>query len=99
MMLCCCTYAYQSIHDVNQLDLGQLLSAFPYDHRLADWTGDGYAVYMGSVQCFALLLVLPYAALRSELAPALLPDAVSSPVPSHIMSNCHYNLCRDEGHS
>ena len=24
MMLCCCTYAYQSIHGVNQLDLGQL---------------------------------------------------------------------------
>ena len=25
MMLCCCTYAYQSIHDVNQLALGSLL--------------------------------------------------------------------------
>ena len=47
----------------------------------------------------ALLLVLPYVALRSELTSALLPDDVSSPVLSHIVSNCHlYNLCRDEGH-
>ncbi len=48
----------------------------------------------------ALLLVLPYVDLRSELASALLPGAVSSPVLSHSVSNCHlYNLCRDEGHT
>ena len=83
MMLCCCTYAYQSIHDVNRLGLGQLLPAFPYDHRPADWTGYGYTVYMGSVQCLlcCLFCLMWRCALNQHL------HFVSSPVLSHIMSN------------